>query len=136
MYWREIRTPANPRHCRDTSEVKAWHFSSAMSPLSPAPEEPGIQMTGALLTLVNLANLLCVLIMKTCPCQSAEAVLTSTHNLCFRSKIRKISIPLETPAFFFYIKVGFKEAYISRTFFRYVECSSQSNVTMQKQPGD
>ena len=27
----------------------------------------------------------------------AEAVLTSTHNLCFRAKIRKISIPLHTP---------------------------------------
>ena len=41
-------TPANPRHCWDTSEVKARHFSPAMSPLSPAPGEPGIQMTGAL----------------------------------------------------------------------------------------
>ena len=26
-----------------------------------------------------------------------EAVLTSTHNLCFGSKIRKIDIPLQTP---------------------------------------
>ena len=26
-----------------------------------------------------------------------EAVLTSTHNLCFRAKIRKIGIPLHTP---------------------------------------
>ena len=27
----------------------------------------------------------------------AEAVLTSTHNLCFGAKIRKIGIPLHTP---------------------------------------
>ena len=26
-----------------------------------------------------------------------EAVLTSTHNLCFGAKIRKISLPLQTP---------------------------------------
>ena len=26
-----------------------------------------------------------------------EAVLTSTHNLCFGAKIRKIGIPLHTP---------------------------------------
>ena len=26
-----------------------------------------------------------------------EAVLTSTHNLCFRAKIRNIGIPLHTP---------------------------------------
>ena len=26
-----------------------------------------------------------------------KAVLTSTHNLCFRAKIRKIGIPLHTP---------------------------------------
>ena len=26
-----------------------------------------------------------------------EAVLTSTHNLCFVAKIRKIGIPLQTP---------------------------------------
>ena len=26
-----------------------------------------------------------------------EAVLTRTHNLCFRAKIRKIGIPLHTP---------------------------------------
>ena len=27
----------------------------------------------------------------------AEAVLTSTHNLCFGAKIKKIGIPLHTP---------------------------------------
>ena len=30
-------------------------------------------------------------------CRSAEAVLTSTHNLCFGAKIRKIGIPQQTP---------------------------------------
>ena len=49
MHWREIITQANPRHCRDASEVKTWHVSPAMPPLSPVPGEPGIQMTGALL---------------------------------------------------------------------------------------
>ena len=28
---------------------------------------------------------------------TAEAVVTSTHNLCFGAKIRKIGIPLQTP---------------------------------------
>ena len=28
-----------------------------------------------------------------------EAVLTSTHNLCFGAKIRKIGIPLQTPCY-------------------------------------
>ena len=28
---------------------------------------------------------------------TAEAVLTSTHNLCFGAKTRKIGIPLHTP---------------------------------------
>ena len=36
-----------------------------------------------------------------------KAVLTSTHNLCFGSKIRKICILLQTPVFL-YIKVGFR----------------------------
>ena len=31
----------------------------------------------------------------------AEAVLTSTHNLCFGAKIRKIDIPLHTPVFLY-----------------------------------
>ena len=44
----------------------------------------------------------------------AEAVLTSTHNLCFGAKIRKIGIPLQTPVLL-YIKVGFKGVNISRT---------------------
>ena len=40
-----------------------------------------------------------------------DTVLTSTHNLCFGEKIRKIGIPLQTPVF--YIKLGFKGVYIS-----------------------
>ena len=40
---------------------------------------------------------------------------TSTHNLCFRAKIRKIGI-LCKPQFCF-IKVGYKGVYISRTCF-------------------
>ena len=43
------------------------------------------------------------------------AVLMSTHNLCFGVKIRKIGIPLQTPVF--YIKVGFKGVFITRTCF-------------------
>ena len=47
----------------------------------------------------------------------AEAVLTSTHNLCFGAKIRKISIPLHTPVLLY--KSGFKVGvYIKRTCFR------------------
>ena len=42
----------------------------------------------------------------------AEAVLTSTHNLCFGAKIRKIGIPLQTPQFY-YIKVGFRWVFIA-----------------------
>ena len=40
----------------------------------------------------------------------AEAVLTSTHNLCFGSKIRKIVIPLQSPVFLF--KDGGLKGYI------------------------
>ena len=49
----------------------------------------------------------------------AESVLTSTHNLCFGAKIRKIGIPLEPQ--FYYIKVGFKGVNITRTCFRDVQ---------------
>ena len=45
----------------------------------------------------------------------AEAVLTSTHNLCFGAKIRKMGIPCIPQ--FYYIKVGFKGVYITRTCF-------------------
>ena len=44
-----------------------------------------------------------------------EAVLTSTHNLCFGSKIRKISISLYTPVYL--IKMGCTGLFISQTWF-------------------
>ena len=48
VFWREIKTPAHLRHCRDSSRlIKSLHLSPAMSPESPAPRVPGIQMTGA-----------------------------------------------------------------------------------------
>ena len=34
-------------------------------------------------------------------CAQNKAVLTSTHNLCFGAKIRKIGIPLQTPFFLY-----------------------------------
>ena len=37
---------------------------------------------------------------------SNEAVLTSTHNLCFGAKIRKIGIPLYTPVLLLKSGVG------------------------------
>ena len=54
-----------------------------------------------------------------------EAVLTSTHNLCFGVKIRKVGLPLHISVFFFFfffffflnINVGFKGIYIARTCF-------------------
>ena len=42
-----------------------------------------------------------------------EAVLTSTHNLCFRAKIRKNVYPC-TPQFH-YIKVGCRGVFVTRT---------------------
>ena len=43
---------------------------------------------------------------RTASVRRLEAVLTSTHNVCFGSKIRKLGIPLQTPVFLH--KVGFK----------------------------
>ena len=40
-----------------------------------------------------------------------EAVLTSTHNLCFRAKIRKYVYPFKPQ--FYYIKVGVR-GYVTR----------------------
>ena len=48
VFWREIKTPAHLWHCRDSLKVKSLHLGPAMSPESPAPREPGVQMTGAL----------------------------------------------------------------------------------------
>ena len=35
------------------------------------------------------------------PRRGGDAVLTSTHNLCFEAKIRKIGIPLHSPVFLY-----------------------------------
>ena len=40
-------------------------------------------------------------------------VLTSTQHLCFRAKIRKNAYPCKPQ--FYYIKVGYKGVYITRT---------------------
>ena len=45
----------------------------------------------------------------------SEAVRTSTHNLCFREKIRKIGIPLHTPVLLY--KIGYKGVYVAWTCF-------------------
>ena len=43
-----------------------------------------------------------------------EPVLTSTHDLCFRAKIRKkMNTPVKPQ--FYYIKVGCKGVYITQT---------------------
>ena len=39
-------------------------------------------------------------------------VLTCIHTQCFGAKVRKIGIPLHTPVFFFYTKVGVKGGYL------------------------
>ena len=49
--------------------------------------------------LIFLIFLLKTMIEGTHQNRLAEAVLTSTHNLCFGSKIRKIGIPLQTHVF-------------------------------------
>ena len=45
-----------------------------------------------------------------------EAVLTSTYNLCFEAKIRKSVYPCKSQ--FYYIKVGCKGVFATRTCFR------------------
>ena len=39
---------------------------------------------------------------------SLKRYIVIIHNACFGSKLRKLGIPLQTPVFFFSIKVGFK----------------------------
>ena len=53
------------------------------------------------------------------PPHRGEAVLTSTHNLCFGAKIRKKVYPCIPQ--FCYIAVGFKGVFIARTSFPDVE---------------
>ena len=50
----------------------------------------------------------------------AEAVLTTTHNLCFGSKTRKIDKTRYTP------KVGYMGVYISRTCFPSAQMSKET----------
>ena len=45
-----------------------------------------------------------------------EAFLTSTHNLCFGAKIRRKVYPCKPK--FYYIKVGCKGVFVTRTCFR------------------
>ena len=49
-----------------------------------------------------------------------EAVLTSTHNLCFRAKIRKNVYPCKPH--FYCIKVGCKGVFITRTCYHDEDC--------------
>ena len=49
----------------------------------------------------------------------SEAVLTSTHNQCFGAKIRKNVYPCKPQ--FYYIKVGCKGVFVTRTCFRDVQ---------------
>ena len=53
-------------------------------------------------------------------------VLTSTHNLCFRAKIRKNVYPCKPQ--FYYIKVGCKGVFITRTCFHDVFSLSESST--------
>ena len=48
-------------------------------------------------------------------CGLSEAVLTSTHNLCFVAKIRKYVYPSKPN--FFSIKVGCKGVFVTRTYY-------------------
>ena len=49
-------------------------------------------------------------------CGYSEAVLASTQNLCFGAKIRNKVYPCEPQ--FYYIKVGCKGVFVTRTCFR------------------
>ena len=45
--------------------------------------------------------------------RSADAVLTSAHNLCYEAKIRKKCIYVyHCRPYLYYVKVGYKEVYI------------------------
>ena len=57
------------------------------------------------------------LIVGTCWNRLVEAVLMSTHNLCFGSKIREIGLVYPCKPQFYYIKVGSKGVYITPTCF-------------------
>ena len=63
-----------------------------------------------------------------------EAVLTSTHNVCFRAKIRKNVYPC-TPHFY-YTKVGFKGVFVTRTFFRDGLVNDREKLGLIMHPSD
>ena len=64
--------------------------------------------------------------------QNIEAVLTSTHNLCFRAKmLKKNEYPCKPQ--FYYIKVGCKGVYITRTCYP-DECSFTSEQLQTPKP--
>ena len=67
--------------------------------------------------MIFLIFMLKTLIVGTRYNRLAEAVLTSTHKLCFDQKIRKIGIPLHTPCFLY--KIGYKGVYFTRTCYMY-----------------
>ena len=59
---------------------------------------------------MSVVNFLCFSYFQNIDCgymlePPGQEVLTSTHNLCFGAKIRKIGVPLQTPVF--NIKVRF-----------------------------
>ena len=54
----------------------------------------------------------------------------SIHYLCFGAKIRKIGISLHTQ--FYYIKVGYKRVFISRTCFPDVNMHASLKKKMSK----
>ena len=60
-------------------------------------------------------------LLKTLIVGLTEAVLTSTHNLRFGAKIRKNVYPCKPQ--FYYIKVGCKGVFITRTRFRDAKCA-------------
>ena len=60
-----------------------------------------------------------------------EAVLTSTHDLCFRAKIRKKVYPCKSQ--FYYIKVGCKGVFITRTCLHDGECELKKRLNVCKQ---
>ena len=62
----------------------------------------------------------------------AEAVLTSTHDICFKSKNKKKNVYPCKPQFY-YIKVGCKEVFIIRTCLHDGECELKKRLNFCKQ---
>ena len=86
VFWRKIKTPAHLRHCR-------LHLGPAMS---PAPREPGIQMTGALhVTQCTMrydkAMLKNMFVWHCRPRGSAGGSVDRTDGIFFFTKIKNLS---------------------------------------------